>query len=231
MPRKPRFYVPGVAVHVVQRGNNRQAVYFDEQDYRHYLGWLKEGADRYGCAVHGYVLMTNHVHLLVTPCERESLVRMVQYLGRCYVMYVNHAYGRSGTLWEGRYKGSLVSEDEYLLACYRYIEMNPLRAGMVSTPDEYPWSSHRANALGMEDVVVKPHKRYLALGRTPAERQAAYMGLFKTCVEPKNMEAIRKALQTGMPLGGEKFKAEIEAVLRNKVGHSSRGRPKRALTP
>ncbi|MGH7346647.1 MAG: transposase, partial [Candidatus Rokuibacteriota bacterium] len=137
MPRKPRFKLAGMPVHVVQRGNNRQAVFYDEQDHRAYLRWLEEGAERYGCAVHAYVLMTNHVHLLLTPEREGATGRLLQYLGRYYVLYINHRYGRSGTLWEGRYKASLIQEEDYLLACYRYIELNPVRAGMV----EPPWAT------------------------------------------------------------------------------------------
>ena len=157
MPRKPRFHLPGVPVHVVQRGNNRQAVFYDEQDYRAYLKWLEEGAERYGCAIHAYVLMTNHVHLLVSPAHGESLGRLMQYLGRYYVLYINHHYGRSGTLWEGRYKASLIQAQDYLLACYRYIELNPVRAGMAKGPGQYRWSSYGYNALGREDRLLTPH--------------------------------------------------------------------------
>jgi len=131
MPRKPRFFLPDIPAHLVQRGNNRQAVFYDEADYRAYLEWLVEGAKRYGCAIHAYVLMTNHVHLLAAPMERESLSGLLQYVGRRYVPYINHTNGRSGTLWEGRFKASIVDVSEYLLACYRYIELNPVRAGMV----------------------------------------------------------------------------------------------------
>lgn len=128
MPRKPRFYLPDVPAHVIQRGNNRQAVFFSGNDYRAYLGWLKDGAVQHGCKLHVYVLMANHVHLLVTPEARDSISRMIQYVGRRYVTYVNHEYGRSGTLWEGRHKGSIISSDAYLLACSRYVELNPVRA-------------------------------------------------------------------------------------------------------
>jgi putative transposase len=134
MPRKPRFYLPGIPAHVVQRGNCRQATFFSDDDYAAYLNWLHEGAQQHGCAIHAYVLMTNHVHLLVTPAQSESISRLIQYVGRHYVTYVNHTYRKSGTLWEGRHKGCLVSSEEYLLACMRYIELNPVRAGMVATP-------------------------------------------------------------------------------------------------
>ena len=122
MPRKPRFFLPEVPVHIVQRGNNRQAVFFDDSDYRAYLNWLREAASRYGCDVHAYVLMTNYVHLLLTPRERESVSRVLQNVGRRYVPYINHTYSRTGTLWEGRFKASLVQEQGYVMACYRYID-------------------------------------------------------------------------------------------------------------
>ena len=150
MPRNPCYYLPRIPVHIVQRCNNRQAVFFDDEDHRSYRRWLKEGAERYGCAVHGYVLMTSHVHVLLTPEKADSISKLVQYVGRYYVSYINHEYGRTGSLWEGRHKGSLVDSDGYLLACQRYIELNPVRAGMVQIPGEYPWSSYRANAFGAE---------------------------------------------------------------------------------
>ena len=225
MPRKPRFYLAGVPAHVVQRGNNRQAVWFEEGDYTAYLGWLREGAERYGCAIHAYVLMTNHVHLLVTPETRESISRMMQYLGRRYVMYINQTYGRSGTLWEGRHKGSVVSEDEYLLRCYRYIELNPVRAGMVKNPGRYPWSSYRANAGVKKDKLITPHELYLALGRSAEQRRDAYRALYGEHLEEGQVHEIRAALQTGTPLGNDRFREQIEKILKQKVGQARRGRP------
>ncbi len=230
MPRKPRFVVPGLPMHVVQRGNNRNPVFFDEQDYRAYLAWLKDGAERYGCAVHAYVLMTNHIHLLVTPEGDQSVSRLMQYVGRRYVPYVNHAYGRRGTLWEGRYKASLVDSDEYLLVCSRYIELNPVRAGMIKSPAAYPWSSYGANGQGATDGLVIPHPRYRRLGRSRAERQAAYRALFRGSVATEHLAAIRDALQTGTPLGNARFRDKIEATLKCRVGHARRGRPRKPPT-
>src|SRR5690348_7286923 len=157
MPRKPRFQVPGVPAHVVQRGNNRQAIFFESSDYAAYLNWLREGLKRYGCELHAYALMTNHVHLLMTPDSRDAISRTMQYVGRHFVPYINFSYGRTGTLWEGRYKASLVQEEHYLLLCMRYIEMNPVRAGMVKSPSHYRWSSYRSNAQGQEDPLVTAH--------------------------------------------------------------------------
>ena len=164
MPRKPRFYIAGMPVHVVQRGNNRQPRFFDDADYSAYLKWLREAAEKYGCAIHAYVLMTNHVHILATPEDTNGISRMMQYVGRWYVPYINKTYGRSGTLWEGRYKSSLIDAANYFLACSRYIEMNPVRAGMVSQPWDYVWSSYACNAEGKADKVVQPHVLYNTLG-------------------------------------------------------------------
>ncbi|MTJ81858.1 MAG: transposase [Telmatospirillum sp.] len=151
MPRLPRLFVPGQTHHVIQRGNNRAAVFFDDADRRHYLTWLGEALENHGCALHAYVLMTNHVHLLIGAGRSAALPRVLQSLGRHYVRYINDTYRRSGTLWEGRYKSTVVDSASYVLACYRYIEANPLRAGMVETATGYPWSSHPRNALGRHD--------------------------------------------------------------------------------
>lgn len=225
MPRKPRFYLPGVPAHVIQRGNNRQAVFFCEEDYRAYLTWLWDGADKCGCSVHAYVLMTNHVHLLVSPDEKESISQLIQYVGRNYVTYVNRRYGRSGTLWEGRHKGSLVQASDYLLACYRYIELNPVRAGMVEVPGEYAWSSYRKNAFGEDAGRLAPHDRYLALGKGAADRQQAYRGLFGAALASEQLHAFRSAAQTGTPLDNDRFRKEIETTLGQRIGQARRGRP------
>ncbi|MDX8396554.1 MAG: transposase [Mariprofundaceae bacterium] len=231
MPRKSRFFVAGMPVHVVQRGNNRQPIFFDGGDYRLYLAWLKEAAEKYGCAVHAYVLMTNHVHLLVTAEDATGIGRMMQYIGRYYVQYVNHTYDRTGTLWEGRYKSSLIDADEYLLVCSRYIEMNPVRASMVKHPSEYEWSSYHANANGEVDVILKRHELYLSLGTTDDDRCEAYCDLFRGHIDDEVLSEIRASWQTGTPLGNDRFREKIEAVLEKKVGYSHRGRPKMALTP
>ena len=228
MPRKPRFYLPNVPAHVIQRGNDRQAVFFDDQDYQGYLGWLEEGARTYGCKVHAYVLMTNHVHLLVTPTRKESISRMMQHVGRHYVTYVNKEYGRTGTLWEGRHKGSVISSAEYFLACSRYIELNPIRAGMVAHPRDYRWSSYRGNALSHDDRVLTQHSLYVALGRDANERQKHYRDLFRFALEPEKVHEIRMSVQTGTPLGNERFKQQIEQRLQQRVGQARRGRPKKS---
>ena len=227
MPRKPRFYLPGVPVHIVQRGNNRDAIFFDENDYSAYLGWLKEALKRYDCHLHAYVLMTNHVHLLVTPPAEESISRMVQYVGRKYVPYINHQYKRTGTLWEGRYKSSLIQEEPYLLACMRYIELNPVRAGMLITAYDYRWSSYHFNATGQDDELLTEHQLYLSLGIDKSSRRQAYRRLFMAHMADDVTEEIRAAWQTGTPLMNDRFKEQIEKVLNTKVGYAKRGRPKK----
>jgi len=229
MPRKPRFFLPGVAAHIVQRGHSREPVFFDPDDYHAYLRWLTEAADRYECRIHAYVLMTNHIHLLVTPANKQSIGQMMQYTGRHYVPYINHTYGSSGSLWEGRYKGSLINDEQYLLTCMRYIELNPVRADMVRGPAEYRWSSYRANVQGKANGLVSPHDIYMKLGRTRQKRQESYKALFKAHVDKEELENIRRACQTGTPLGNDYFREKIEQKLKCKTGQDRRGRPFKGL--
>ncbi len=225
MPRKPRFYLPGVAAHVVQRGHSREPVFFEDEDYRAYLNWLGEASERYACSIHAYVLMTNHIHILATPKAQNGISQMMQYTGRYYVPFINHKYGTSGSIWEGRYKASLVHEADYLLACMRYIELNPVRAGMVNHPRSYRWSSYRANAEGKTDELLKPHTLYTNLGKTAVEQRQAYRDLFKAYVDEEEISHIRACWQTGTPLGNDAFKQKVEEKLNCKVGQSRRGRP------
>jgi len=178
VPRKPQFFVVGLPVHIVQRGNNRQAVFFENIDYEVYLALLSEARDRYRCEVHAHVLMTNHVHILARPLEEVSVSRMMQYVGRHYVPYVNKKYGRAGPLWEGRFKAAIIESSEYLLACYRYIELNPVRAGMVEHPGEYAWSSYGRNGLELEDRLITEHAEYQQLGSSEPDRAENYRLLF-----------------------------------------------------
>jgi len=226
MPRRPRLNLASVPLHVIQRGNNRQACFFAEEDYRFYLYWLKKGADEYGCDIHAYVLMTNHVHLLLTPHGKTSASGLMQSLGRRYVQYVNRIYKRSGTLWEGRFKASLVNAEEYLLLCCRYIELNPVRAGMVPDPGAYPWSSYRSHGLGERDELIHDHELYLALGAKVNERQRAYRGLFRSQMDEAALTEIRKAASRELVLGNERFGQEIEQALGKRVEPRKRGRRK-----
>lgn len=226
MPRKPRMYLPGIPCHVIQRGNNRDATFFTGDDYRFYIECLREGSERYGVAVHAYVLMTNHVHLLMTPERADSVSRLMQSIGRRYVQYVNRTYRRTGTLWESRHKASLVQRERYLLACYRYIELNPVRAGMVEHPAEYPWSSFAANAQRGGTRLIQPHGEYLALGETPEARRAAYRELFRNELDGPDVAAIRNAARFSMPMGDRGFQRQIESRLNRSLGHAGRGRPR-----
>ena len=225
MPRKPRFFVPGAPVHAVQRGHGKAAVFFDDFDYLEYLRCLKQAADSCECAIHAYALMTNHVHLLLTPEREDSTARLFQSIGRHYVRHINQTYQRSGGLWEGRHKCNVIDSSQYLLSCMRYIEMNPVRAKMVSQPADYRWTSYAANALGVSNAIVSPHVEYEALGGSVGSRTKAYRELFEIHADADELHALRAALQTGTPLGSERFKVQIEAALQVKVGQARRGRP------
>lgn len=231
MPRRARLTLPGVPLHLIQRGNNRQACFFADDDYRFYLGWLAEYAGKIGCRVHAYVLMTNHVHLLVSADRAESPGALMKALGQRYVQYVNRAYRRSGTLWEGRFRSCLIQEENYLLACQRYIELNPVRAGMVGHPGEYRWSSYRANGQGEDDALVRPHILYEGLGRDVAGRQAAYRELFRQELERGLMDEIRRATNGNFVLGNERFSAEVAATLGRRALPGKSGRPRKAVAP
>lgn len=226
MPHKRRCYVPGYPAHVIQRGNARQAVFFDSDDYQFYLYCLREGMQRYGCAIHAYVLMTNHVHLLLTPTADDSISRVIQHVGRKYVTHINRKYKRSGTLWEGRHKGTVVNCDGYALRCSRYIELNPVRAGMVRDPLEYRWSSYARNAFGDGGEWLVELDGYCGLAASPAMRQAAYRRFFEGAGSVDEIDEIRAHVQTGTPLGRGRFRNEIEVMLGRKTGQSRRGRPK-----
>jgi putative transposase len=205
MPRAPRLVVPGVPLHIVQRGNNRTRTFYCAEEFARYVDALHDASRRFGCAIHAYVLMSNHVHLLATPEDRWAPARMMQAVGRRIVPWVNARHERTGTLWEGRYRSSLVDSARYLFSCSRYIELNPVRAGMAAYPEEYRWSSHRCNAAGEPDPLVTPHERYLALGATAAVREAAYGALFRDPLSLATLAAIRLATRRGAAWGGRGF--------------------------
>jgi putative transposase len=225
MPRKIRMYLPGVPAHVVQRGNNRDACFFCDDDYRHYLDRLREGLSRCGVALHAYVLMTNHLHLLLTPSDSTGISRLMQHIARHYVLYVNKHYRRTGTLWEGRHKASLVHAEQYLLTCMRYIELNPVAAGMVAAPQQYPWSSYRANAWGQADCLLSEHQVYVRLGASAPQRQVAYRELFRAQLSDADRDEIGECLAFNHPLGNARFHQQVEAALGRRLGHRRRGRP------
>ena len=227
MPRKPRFFLPDIPVHIVHRGRSRDPVFFENQDYATYAYWLNEAAKRYSVAVHAFVFMTNHIHLLVTPPAATSVSSFMQYIGRRYVSYMNHKYGKSGSIWEGRYKASLVQSEGYLLNVMRYIELNPVRAGMVKSPAHYRWSSFCHNTGLRVIKLIGPHPVYLTLGRSGKERHAAYKALFHSHLGSDRVQQITDAWLTGTPLGSDYFREKVETTLSRKVGHVKRGRPRR----
>ncbi len=228
MPRRPRIHLPGQPIHLVQRGHNRDACFFADEDFLAYLEWLAEALKKSGCALHAYVLMTNHVHLLVTPPSAEALPQLVMSLGRRYVQYINRKYKRTGTLWDSRYKSSLVHADDYLLLYQRYIELNPVRAGMVDDPARYRWSSYRANGLGQADVLLSPHAVYLALDADADVRRTAYRALFRSELDHEALGDIRLALNQGQPLGKARFLDQVERMVGRRCEAKPRGRPRKS---
>lgn len=223
MARLPRLNLPGIPQHIIQRGNNRQVCFFVEQDYIVYLDKLKEYSRKYKVHVHSYVLMTNHVHLLLTPEGPNGVSRLLQALGRYYVRYINQTHGRTGTLWEGRFKSSLVDSEFYFLIVSRYIEMNPVRASMVSHPAEYPWSSYQKNGIGKPIGLITPHSCYLSLGKTDKERQESYCSLFEHQIPERTLEEIRNSINKAWALGCDRFKRQIEAQTGQRMTTLSHG--------
>jgi len=223
MARLPRFVIPGQPQHVIVRGNNRTDIFCADADYPFYLEKLNQACDKHSCQLHAYVLMTNHVHLLITPHEEDGISKVMQMLGRYYVQYFNYTYKRTGTLWEGRYKATLIDSEAYLLTCMHYIELNPVRAGMVSHPSEYPWSSYHCNATGHPIEMVTPHIEYLRMDKNDELRQAAYRQLFKHRVPDSSLEEIREATNKAWVLGSDRFKIRIQKQLERRVAPSAKG--------
>ena len=223
MARLPRLNLPGIPQHVIQRGNNKQVSFFNDKDYAVYLDKLKLYSAKYSVAVHSYVLMTNHVHLLMTPETEQGVSQMMQSLGRYYVRYINQTYDRTGTLWEGRYKSTLVDSDNYFLTVSRYIELNPVRAGMVSHPAEYPWSSYQYHALGKPIELITPHFLYQGLAKTEKTRQKRYTALFDKMIPEYTLEEIRHSINRAWVLGDGRFKRQIEKQTGRRASPLTRG--------
>lgn len=211
MARLPRFDLPGIPQHVVQRGNNRLPCFLDDADRQRYLQCLHQALVRFRCRLHAYVLMSNHVHLLLTPTEKGAVSRLMHTFSRNYVGLFNGRHGRSGTLWEGRYKACLVDSGRYFLACSRYIELNPVRAWMVSHPSEYPWSSYAANVGERIDPLLMQHPEYLALGSDLPGRASAYRELFRETLPEELVSEIRSYLAQQKALGTDRFRAWVES--------------------
>ncbi len=228
MARLSRYVLPGYPQHVIQRGNNRQAIFADEEDQAYFLELLRSGAGKCGCDIHAYVLMNNHIHLLMTPSDGGGIGRLFQHLGRYYVPYFNRQYGRTGTLWEGRYKATLIDAESYLLTCTRYIELNPVRGKIVKHPKDYPASSYRANAKGRADGIVTPHPVYDALGPDSAARQAAYRQLFRRRIGEPTLDEIRAATNKGWVLGTDRFRKNVEQMLDRPAAPRPKGGDRRS---
>lgn len=226
MPRRPRILLDAVPLHIVQRGHNREPCFFAEEDFHTYLHWLGEALREQDVALHAYVLMTNHVHLLLTPPRADRVPRLIISLGRRYVQYINRTYRRTGTLWDSRYKSSVVQAETCLLACQRYIELNPVRAAMVEDPAHYRWSSYRAHALGQARALLTPHPLYLALAPQAADRQAAYRALLSAHLVEPAIDDIRRALNQNQPLGNARFLARIARSLGERREARPCGRPR-----
>ena len=225
MPRRRRLELSDVPQHLIQRGNDRQAMFHEPADYAAYLTWLGDAARKYDCRIYAYVLMSNHVHLLASTSRSFSLSSMMQYVGRYFVRYINKKYGRTGTLWEGRFRAGLVDTEIYFLRCCRYIECNPVRAGIVPQPGDYEWSSFRHHAYSTPDALLATHEQFERLGMTATERRDAYRGLFDGMMGARELEEIRDAVNRGWPLGNERFKTEIERTLHSPARPPKRGRP------
>jgi len=228
MARQPRFVLVGQPQHVIQRGNNRSIIFVADEDCRRYMEILDEACERFECDIHAYVLMTNHVHLLITPYREDGISKVMQSLGRKYVQYFNYQYRRSGTLWEGRYKSTLMDSERYLLTCYRYIELNPVRAGMVEHPSHYPWSSYGANAKGNKSDLVVSHEFYIRLGATDKARRQAYRGLFNVHIGEDRLMEMREATNKAWVLGNDRFKQEIETMMARQASPKARGGDRRS---
>lgn len=231
MPRRARLRFAGVPLHIVHRGNNRNACFFGDADHHFYLSHLEALSRRFACSVHAYVLMTNHVHLLVTPSESDSASLMMKHLAQRYVQYVNRIYQRSGTMWEGRFKSSLVQTQSYFLKCQRYIELNPVRAGIATHPRDYPWSSYRVNGDLFVSPLVTPHECYVALGETKERRAAAYRELFQFQLDEKDLQDIRGAANGGFALGDRRFTDELSVAVGRRVGRQRQRLKQRASQP
>jgi putative transposase len=225
MARLPRLVVPFQAHHIIQRGADRRAIFHDNEDHEIFMKWLRESAKTFKVAIHAYVLMPNHLHLLATPVDETGLGRMMQWLGRHYVPYFNKKYQRFGTLWQGRYRATVIDSEQYFMLCSRYIELNPVRAGICSRPEEFLWSSYRHHAGVGPDPLLTDHALYWALGNTPFGREAAYRGLIEQAISTHEVTELSNATLKGWALGSDKFKSRLEKQANRRVSRNKSGRP------
>ena len=225
MARLPRLVLPNHPHHIIQEGNDRQLIFREDEDYQRFLGWLKESAREFKVAIHAYVLMPNHLHLLASPSTEEGLARMMQRVGRYYVPWFNQKYQRLGGLFRGRFKTSLIDSDRYFMMCSRYIEFNPVRSGAVSDPADYPWSSYAHHAGVRQESLIVDHAIYWGLGNTPFQREAAYIELARQSLSATELDTINQAVLKGWPLGSDAFKTQLQLKAKRQVLPAKRGRP------
>ena len=225
MARLPRLVLPNHPHHIIQEGNDRQLIFREDEDYQRFLGWLKESAREFKVAVHAFVLMPNHLHLLASPSTEEGLARMMQRVGRYYVPWFNQKYQRLGGLFRGRFKTSLIDSDRYFMMCSRYIEFNPVRSGVVSDPANYPWSSYAHHAGVRQESLIIDHAIYWGLGNTPFQREAAYIELARQPLSAAELDTINQAVLKGWPLGSDAFKIQLQLKAKRQVLPAKRGRP------
>lgn len=225
MARLPRLVIPHQPHHVIQRGNDRRTIFHDAGDYTQFLKWLREAARQFKVALHAYVLMPNHIHLLVSPADALGLGKMMQWIGRYYVPYFNQKYGRAGTLWQGRYRATVIDSERYFMTCCRYIELNPVRAHLAEKPEDYAWSSYAHHAGIKSDPFITDHSLYWALGNTPFEREGAYREITQQALTSGDVELLQDATNKGWAIGSEKFVSLLEKQVRRRVRPGKKGRP------
>lgn len=230
MPRRARAHVPGYPLHVVQRGHNRQPCFIDESGYRLYLSLLEHLHGDFGCAIHAFVLMPNHVHLLLTPDSAPGASELMRHLNLRFARIMNGKHHKTGSPWEGRFWSSVIGHADYFLRCQRYIELNPVRAALVDRPHGYRWSSYRCNAWGRASGLIQPHAEYMALGSTSKARQSAYRSLIAEGLQASDIAAIRQAAASNVPYGSEEFVASLESSFKRSMRVRPRGRPRKRPT-
>lgn len=229
MARSARLVVPGQPHHLIQRGNDRRLIFQDDADHRVFLDWLGKAAQQFKVALHAYVLMPNHLHLLATPADDSGLARMMQWVGRYYVPYFNRKYERVGTLWQGRYKTAVIDSESYLMVCMRYIELNPVRAQLLTDAARYRWSSYAHHIGAHTDPLITDHELYWALGNTPFSREAAYRGLFEQALSAQQISELAELKLNGRALGSLQFKQQLERQTGQRVLMGRPGRPAKKL--
>lgn len=229
MARPTRLVVPGQPHHIIQRGNDRQLIFRDDTDRRVFLDWLREAARQWKVSIHAYVLMPNHFHLLASPSDLDGLSRMMQWIGRHYVPYFNRKYTRAGTLFQGRFKAIVIDSERYLMICYRYIELNPVRAGLAKRVAEFPWSSYAHHAGMKPDPLIVDHILYWSLGNTPFQREENYRALIDQGLSTADCATVTEATRKGWALGDSRFRQGLEKRMHRRVGPSRRGRPEKIL--